>query len=141
MPLLSDFSCDITSQTVGIQYLHGHQVSILVSRSSRKFFTFLFAVNFEYYWRLFTYASLSVHNASLIYCFTLTEKYRIQSDSFAALWLPILELLRRLRQYYKHSSNGETLKCNFSSNLPLQEYFAVIDKYFEVGLLHFTPWP
>uniref|UniRef100_V5HVG6 Putative coiled-coil protein n=1 Tax=Ixodes ricinus TaxID=34613 RepID=V5HVG6_IXORI len=92
--LFSDFVSDITSQTVGMQFLHGPQVSILVSRSS--------------------------------------QKYRIQSDSFAALWLPTMELIRRLHQYYKRSNNGEALKYSFSSNLPLQEYFDIIDKYFEV---------
>lgn len=92
--LFSDFVSDITSQTVGMQFLHGAQVSILVSRSS--------------------------------------QKYRIQSDSFAALWLPTMELIRRLHQYYKRSVNGEALKYSFSSNLPLQEYFDIIDKYFEV---------
>ncbi|KAH7981212.1 hypothetical protein HPB49_022423 [Dermacentor silvarum] len=92
--LFPDFACDITSQTIGIQFLHGPQASILVSKSS--------------------------------------QKYRIQSDNFAVLWIPVLELLRRLHQYYKRSSNDETLKCSYSSSLPLQEYFSVIDDYFKI---------
>ncbi|KAH8019169.1 hypothetical protein HPB51_017396 [Rhipicephalus microplus] len=32
--LFPDFTCDITSQTIGIQFLHGPQASILVSKSS-----------------------------------------------------------------------------------------------------------
>ncbi|XP_065287085.1 protein PTHB1 isoform X1 [Dermacentor albipictus] len=92
--LFPDFACDITSQTIGIQFLHGPQASILVSKSS--------------------------------------QKYRIQSDNIAVLWIPVLELLRRLHQYYKRASNDETLKCSYSSSLPLQEYFSVIDDYFKI---------
>ncbi|XP_077543621.1 Bardet-Biedl syndrome 9 [Haemaphysalis longicornis] len=91
--LFPDFSCDITTQTIGIQFLHGPQASVLVSKSS--------------------------------------QKYRIQSDSFAALWIPVLELLRRLHQYYKRSANDEALKCSYSSSLPLQEFFSIIDDYFK----------
>ncbi|KAL1423984.1 hypothetical protein MTO96_020583 [Rhipicephalus appendiculatus] len=61
-----------------------------------------------------------------------SEKYRIQSDNFAVLWIPVLELLRRLHQYYKRSSNDDALKCSYSSSLPLQEYFSVIDDYVKV---------
>ncbi|XP_077522941.1 Bardet-Biedl syndrome 9 [Amblyomma americanum] len=92
--LFPDFTCDITSQTIGIQFLHGPQASILVSKSS--------------------------------------QKYRIQSDNFAALWIPVLELLRRLHQYYKRSANDESLKCSYGSSLPLQEYFSIIDDYFKI---------
>ncbi|KAL3220889.1 hypothetical protein MRX96_005325 [Rhipicephalus microplus] len=92
--LFPDFTCDITSQTIGIQFLHGPQASILVSKSS--------------------------------------QKYRIQSDNFAVLWIPLLELMRRLHQYYKRSSNDDPLKCSYSSSLPLEEYFSVIDDYVKV---------
>ncbi|XP_022256540.1 protein PTHB1-like [Limulus polyphemus] len=59
-----------------------------------------------------------------------SQRYRLQSDSFPALWLLISELMKRLHRHFKHGSGGD-VKLSYSSNIPLQEYFEVIKEHLE----------
>ncbi|XP_023231240.1 protein PTHB1-like [Centruroides sculpturatus] len=61
-----------------------------------------------------------------------SQRYRIQSDYFAALWLFTSELIQRLSTYFKHeygTSNG--IKFSYTSSIPLSDYFEIIEKHFE----------
>ncbi|XP_054706858.1 protein PTHB1-like [Uloborus diversus] len=58
------------------------------------------------------------------------QRYRLQSDSFPALWLAVSELVRRLQHKYRKEADNAKLKCSYSSSLPLQEYFKVIEEHF-----------
>ncbi|XP_076329618.1 protein PTHB1-like [Tachypleus tridentatus] len=59
-----------------------------------------------------------------------SQRYRLQSDSFPALWLLISELMKRLNRHFKRGS-GSDVKLSYSSNIPLQEYFEVIKEHLE----------
>ncbi|XP_064466327.1 protein PTHB1-like [Ornithodoros turicata] len=64
-----------------------------------------------------------------------SQKYRLQGSCLAVLLLPALELLRRLNRYFKRvAPQADSPKFSFASSLPLQEYYDVMDKHFEVRL-------
>lgn len=61
-----------------------------------------------------------------------TNRYRLQSDSLAALWLILSEVTQRLRSYWGHSSrkDGEELELGVASAVPVHELFSEIDAHF-----------
>lgn len=64
-----------------------------------------------------------------------SQRYRIQSDHFAALWLFTFELIQRLSKYFKHEfGTNNNIKFSYTSSIPLPDYFAVIEKHFECRL-------
>ncbi|XP_014669826.1 PREDICTED: protein PTHB1-like [Priapulus caudatus] len=63
------------------------------------------------------------------------QRYRIQCDSWECMWLPIRDLMERLRAYYKQMHSKPPIQIWFSGNMPLQEYFAVVEDHFQVRLV------
>ncbi|XP_065655590.1 protein PTHB1 isoform X2 [Hydra vulgaris] len=63
-----------------------------------------------------------------------TSRYRLQSDSFEAMWIILNTLLKRLMVFYEKNSNGVPFRCSFQGPIPHQEYFLLIDKHFELRL-------
>lgn len=62
-------------------------------------------------------------------------RYRIQSSHFEALWLIAAELVDRLQQFYRSSSTDkDPFKCTYQEDLPLQDYFNLIDNHFQVRI-------
>ncbi|XP_050720589.1 protein PTHB1-like isoform X2 [Eriocheir sinensis] len=61
-----------------------------------------------------------------------TNRYRLQSDSMAGLWLILKELNRRLRAYWSQPAHrgGEELVLGVASSLPTHELFFEIDAHF-----------
>ncbi|XP_063884729.1 protein PTHB1-like isoform X2 [Scylla paramamosain] len=61
-----------------------------------------------------------------------TNRYRLQSDSMAALWLILKELMRRLKGYWNQPSrrDGEELQLGVASSFPTHELFFEIDAHF-----------
>lgn len=68
---------------------------------------------------------------SLVFVLILKERYRIQSDQLEDLWLVTKELIHRLEVHFK-KQNCKDFACTFSGSIPLQEYFELIDRHFEV---------
>ncbi|RMC05347.1 hypothetical protein DUI87_18536 [Hirundo rustica rustica] len=62
-----------------------------------------------------------------------SQRYRIQSDELEDLWLVTKELVHRLEEHFK-KSNCKDFACTFSGSIPLQEYFELIDRHFELRL-------
>ncbi|RLW11425.1 hypothetical protein DV515_00001768 [Chloebia gouldiae] len=62
-----------------------------------------------------------------------SQRYRIQSDQLEDLWLVTKELIRRLEEHFK-KQNCKDFACTFSGSIPLQEYFELIDRHFELRL-------
>ncbi|NXD87958.1 PTHB1 protein, partial [Halcyon senegalensis] len=62
-----------------------------------------------------------------------SQRYRIQSDQLEDLWLITKELTLRLEEHFK-KQNCEEFMCTFSGSIPLQEYFELIDRHFELRL-------
>ncbi|NWX20100.1 PTHB1 protein, partial [Aegotheles bennettii] len=62
-----------------------------------------------------------------------SQRYRIQSDQFEDLWLITEELKLRLEEHFK-KQNCKDFACTFSGSIPLQEYFELIDRHFELRL-------
>uniref|UniRef100_A0A8C5WZY1 Bardet-Biedl syndrome 9 n=1 Tax=Malurus cyaneus samueli TaxID=2593467 RepID=A0A8C5WZY1_9PASS len=62
-----------------------------------------------------------------------SQRYRIQSDQFEDLWLVTKELIHRLEVHFK-KENCKDFACTFSGSIPLQEYFELIDRHFELRL-------
>ncbi|XP_027622663.1 protein PTHB1 isoform X2 [Tupaia chinensis] len=60
-----------------------------------------------------------------------SQRYRIQSEQFEDLWLITNELILRLQEYFEKQGVGD-FACAFSGPLPLQEYFELIDRHFEL---------
>ncbi|GIX68667.1 protein PTHB1 [Caerostris darwini] len=58
------------------------------------------------------------------------QRYRIQSDQLSALWLVVSELVRRLQHKFRKELDNSKLICSFTSPLPLQEYFKIIEDHF-----------
>lgn len=62
-------------------------------------------------------------------------RYRVQSACFEAMWLAVNELQRRLSMFFIDSSASSSLtssgpfNISFGEPLPLQDYFALIDRY------------
>ncbi|NWH82638.1 PTHB1 protein, partial [Piaya cayana] len=62
-----------------------------------------------------------------------SQRYRIQSDQLEDLWLITKELTLRLEEHFK-KENCKDFACSFSGSIPLQEYFELIDRHFELRL-------
>uniref|UniRef100_A0A8C3KDU8 Bardet-Biedl syndrome 9 n=1 Tax=Calidris pygmaea TaxID=425635 RepID=A0A8C3KDU8_9CHAR len=62
-----------------------------------------------------------------------SQRYRIQSDQLEDLWLITKELILRLEEHFK-KQNCKDFACTFSGAIPLQEYFELIDRHFELRL-------
>ncbi|XP_025924358.1 protein PTHB1 isoform X4 [Apteryx rowi] len=62
-----------------------------------------------------------------------SQRYRIQSDQLEDLWLITNELTLRLEEHFK-KQNCKDFMCTFSGSIPLQEYFELIDRHFELRL-------
>ncbi|NXY41179.1 PTHB1 protein, partial [Ceuthmochares aereus] len=62
-----------------------------------------------------------------------SQRYRIQSDQLEDLWLITKELTLRLEEHFK-KQNCNDFACSFSGTIPLQEYFELIDRHFELRL-------
>jgi len=63
-------------------------------------------------------------------------RYRLQSDHFEAIWVLADELVRRLTSYYQGPGSDAggghgPFAVSFTENLPLQDYWAVIDAHFQ----------
>jgi len=64
-------------------------------------------------------------------CVCLSERYRIQSDSFEDMWLVVKELVQRFDQHFAKLGIKD-FKKGFTGPLPLQEYFLSLDHHFQV---------
>uniref|UniRef100_A0A8C4W852 Bardet-Biedl syndrome 9 n=1 Tax=Gopherus evgoodei TaxID=1825980 RepID=A0A8C4W852_9SAUR len=62
-----------------------------------------------------------------------SQRYRIQSEQLEDLWLITKELTFRLEEHFK-KQNSKDFTCTFSGSVPLQEYFKLIDRHFELRL-------
>ncbi|KAF1447480.1 Protein PTHB1, partial [Pygoscelis papua] len=62
-----------------------------------------------------------------------SQRYRIQSEQLEDLWLITKELTLRLEEHFK-KQNCKDFACTFSGSIPLQEYFELIDRHFELRL-------
>ena len=60
-----------------------------------------------------------------------SQRYRLQCDEFAFMWLMMNELINRLNGYFKKGTRGSDFRVSFEGPLPLQEYFDVLDHHFE----------
>jgi Bardet-Biedl syndrome 9 protein len=61
-----------------------------------------------------------------------SQRYRLQCDAFENLWLLLDEIVRRLNVY--HRTHGITnFKISYDGQLPLQEFYEVMDTHFQVG--------
>ncbi|XP_062034826.1 protein PTHB1 isoform X1 [Lepus europaeus] len=60
-----------------------------------------------------------------------SQRYRIQSEQFEDLWLITNELILRLQEYFEKQGIKD-FACSFSGSMPLQEYFELIDRHFEL---------
>jgi Bardet-Biedl syndrome 9 protein len=58
-------------------------------------------------------------------------RYRVQGGSMEATWLLGSELAKRLTVHFQ-SSEGEPFELSCQDEMPLQEYFAVVDEHFAV---------
>ncbi len=66
-----------------------------------------------------------------------TQRYRIQSESLAALAPTLSWLLKRLEDHFKSASTppAQGFTARFTSALPLNEYFQIIDRHLKVLVL------
>ncbi|XP_067888703.1 protein PTHB1 isoform X2 [Heterodontus francisci] len=62
-----------------------------------------------------------------------SSRYRVQCDQFEDLWLITKELIQRLEGTFV-SDGTKDFKCIFSGPIPLQEYFQLVDRHFELRL-------
>ncbi|NXT68361.1 PTHB1 protein, partial [Chaetops frenatus] len=83
--------------------------------------------------RFLTNLCLNTVFISLVFVLVLKERYRIQSDQLEDLWLVTKELVYRLEVHFK-KQNCKDFACTFSGSIPLQEYFELIDRHFEIRL-------
>ncbi|KAJ8019984.1 Protein PTHB1 [Holothuria leucospilota] len=60
-----------------------------------------------------------------------SQRYRLQCDVFEAMWPVMKEFLDRVVKY-QLQSGAKDFQCSFSSNLPLQEYFDLIEMHLEL---------
>jgi hypothetical protein len=61
------------------------------------------------------------------------SKYRLQGSSLRALWLPMVELVCRLRAHFA-ASTGEELSLQLEEELPLQHLISCINNHFSSRL-------
>lgn len=59
-----------------------------------------------------------------------SQRYRLQCDRFEAMWLMVKELSGRLNSHFNRGKN-DSFALYFAGQLPLQEYFDLIDAHFE----------
>ena len=71
---------------------------------------------------------LECENFFLVCC---TERYRLQCDRLEAMWIPLKELVSRLKQHFNRGKYGD-FRVSFDGSLPLQEYYELVDAHFEV---------
>eukprot|EP00899_Mesostigma_viride_P000204 jgi/Mesvir1/10184/Mv16992-RA.1 len=63
-------------------------------------------------------------------------RYRLQSSTFEALWLPVQELCTRLQMYFASVEKGQPVpaegpfEVTFQETLPLQDFFTLVDAHF-----------
>uniref|UniRef100_UPI00398F4C8B protein PTHB1 isoform X3 n=1 Tax=Pristiophorus japonicus TaxID=55135 RepID=UPI00398F4C8B len=62
-----------------------------------------------------------------------SSRYRVQCDQFEDLWLITKELIQRLEENFA-SERTKDLMCTFPGPIPLQEYFQLVDRHFELRL-------
>ena len=75
---------------------------------------------------------LSGHDATILVSKN-AGRYRIQSSSsFESMWLITQEILERLALHFRGGADKEAFKISFTEDLPLQDYFRVIDAHFAV---------
>eukprot|EP00931_Biecheleriopsis_adriatica_P004464 TRINITY_DN106128_c0_g1_i1.p1 TRINITY_DN106128_c0_g1~~TRINITY_DN106128_c0_g1_i1.p1 ORF type:complete len:906 (+),score=217.10 TRINITY_DN106128_c0_g1_i1:235-2718(+) len=67
-----------------------------------------------------------------------TGRFCVQASEFAALWVLLQELCKRLEEYFGPAGEGaiahgeEPFAITFQDSLPLHDYFALIDDHFEL---------
>ena len=64
-----------------------------------------------------------------------SNKYRIQTDFYEALWLVIEVLKERLEAFSANSNTS--VQLSYNEELPLQDYFIAIDTHFEARINQF----
>ena len=71
------------------------------------------------------------HNGSIVSLLVskTTNKYRLQSDSLAALALLVDDLQRRLRLHFSDAGN---LQVNLDSPFPIQEIWNMVESHYTV---------
>ena len=57
-----------------------------------------------------------------------SQRYRLQSDNLASLWLLTQSIETRLIK--KFSGDKIPLECSYSSSLPMHEYYSEIELHF-----------
>ncbi|CAC5377885.1 BBS9 [Mytilus coruscus] len=62
-----------------------------------------------------------------------SQRYRLQCDRFEGMWLIVKELSSRLNNYFNKGKTG-SFAIYYSGQVPLQEYFDLIDIHFEFRL-------
>ncbi|XP_077347748.1 protein PTHB1 isoform X2 [Lithobates pipiens] len=75
---------------------------------------------------------LAGHKVTLLASKT-SQRYRIQSEQFEDLWLITKELILRFEEYFLKQGIKD-FTCSFSGQVPLQEYFDLIDQHFELRM-------
>lgn len=66
----------------------------------------------------------------------VSDCYHLQCLDYPYIWHIVNELLRRLSKFYEVSaSTSECLLPIYKGPLPINEYFEVIDRHFEVNVL------
>ena len=63
-----------------------------------------------------------------------TKRYRLQSDSLAAVGVALEWLLWRLEKYF--SGGKSKFKGGFIPPLPLNEYFEIIERHYKVHVMY-----
>ncbi|XP_066916421.1 protein PTHB1-like [Clytia hemisphaerica] len=64
-----------------------------------------------------------------------SNRYRLQSDQFEAMWLVLHQFLKRMKEHFKNSNErGTPFKASFQGPVPLPEYFELIDNHFNIRL-------
>ena len=58
-----------------------------------------------------------------------SQRYRLQSDNLASLWLLTQSLESRLTKKFS-GDNNVPLECSYSSSLPMHEYYSEIELHF-----------
>ncbi|XP_067837947.1 protein PTHB1 isoform X2 [Heptranchias perlo] len=62
-----------------------------------------------------------------------SSRFRVQCDEFEDLWLITKELIQRLEKSFASEETKDFL-CTFPGPIPLQEYFQLVDRHFELRL-------
>ena len=62
---------------------------------------------------------------------SISERYRLQCDTFEGLWYVVRELSVRLNNHFNRGKTGG-FSIYFSGQVPLQDYFELIENHYEV---------